>query len=242
MCKPSSLLLVLIALAASASLPCAVVRADAIAYSAKDASGPTPPFVAPVPASADWTITAKYPPPPPDAPPKGDKAPDPRIAEVHTTKTGEIRHDHVVLVDGNESDQWYVSGFLLTMPPGSTEVAVYDLSNDPPPDPRDGNPTLAKGFPGVGWVKFDAYDQTVPYEKHTCYHYLAGEIGSGEAWIDTETKLPVAYKAGDAVYKYRFNEPPTGPLVLPAVYREAMERAQKMIEHRRQLQRDLLGK
>jgi hypothetical protein len=203
---------------------------------AKDLSDippPTPPFVAPVPENADWVLTVKYPAKPaaaPDAP----ALPDLRVTEVHSMKTGDIKHDELTSADGKKRDNWYVGTlYLWAVPQG--DVLAADLSGTPA-NPMDSSPSVSNGFPGVGWVSLNNYDKVVFWEKRPCYHYATEGL---QAWVDVETLLPVAYIAGNATYVFKFNAPPTQPLVLPPSFQKTLDAAKQVSSRRAQIERKL---
>ena len=210
----------------------------ASASASRDSAPPSPPYVASVPENADWTITITnppLPPPPPETPPQ----PDLRATEVHTTKAGALRRNQVTAANSGTPpiEHWTLPNlYFWTTPQG--KPIMTDLSSNPPSDGKDADPESPKGFPGVAWVKLELFDQTLTFEKHTCHHYVLPG-GALEAWIDTETRLPVAYQQGDTVYLYKFNAFPGGTLTLPASFQGLNEAAQKVIDRRKELMRTI---
>jgi len=203
---------------------------------------PTPPLVAPVPERADWTVTLQYPPAPARvAPPTPGTSVQPaqRTAEVHSTKSGNLKRDRITATDGTFEDHWYAGSLYLWPYPGG-KVYISDM-NDAPSDPGNPEPSVASGFPGVAWLRLECYDKVESFEQRPCYHYVMQGVAM-EAWIDVQTRFPLAYKCGDVVYQFKFNPPPAGPLALPPAYQEALDSAQKAIDHRDQLAKDLQRK
>lgn len=182
---------------------------------------PTAPFVAAVPARCAWTVTVQnktLPAPPPGAAPR----PDNRVSEVRSTQVDGVRRDVVVFGDTGTNEYWFLPGvrFWTTL---QHEVAATQTAA---PDPLDSFPSASKGFPGVQWASLASYDQPVRFEKVVCYHYTAA--GDHEAWIDVETRMPVAYKGPDATYRFTFGAAPDA-LTPPAPYQEAMEKYRQIM-------------
>lgn len=209
-----------------------------LAQDLKDLPPPSAPFVAPVPENADWVVTLQR----PKVPPKADGSPaapapaDRRIIEVQTTKTGKFRRDRITSADGVTEERWFVD-MLLLWPTTGGEVAATDLSGIPF-DAEDPNPSVPRGFPGVGWPRIEFYDKPVLFEKRPSYHYVHEAT---EAWIDAETRLPLAYKSANATFQFRFNPPPTAPLTPPDAYQKTLAICEKAAAYRKKLQKDLSG-
>jgi len=203
----------------------------AIAQDLTQIPPPKSPLVAPVPMNADWTVTVKY----PAASSSHPAQPDGRLISVHSTKTGSFKRDLISYTGGKLDENWYANSlFLYANTQGG--VSANDMDGDPPPDKADPNPSVANGFPGVAWLRLDRYDRVVIYEKRPCYHY-ADE--NSEAWIDTETGFPVAYKSGDLVFGFTFNASPSSPLTLPPAYQKAFEFCQGAIDRRKEVSKVL---
>ncbi|MEO7933409.1 MAG: hypothetical protein ABIT76_09655 [Chthoniobacterales bacterium] len=203
------------------------------AQSLEEIPPPAPPLVAPVPQKADWTVTVQL---PPLLPPKDGTTTrqDKRITKVHSNRTGKLRRDRVSAADGTTVENWYADTLLL-WPSNDGEVAASDLSGIPL-DTEDPSPSVPRGFPGTGWIKLEYYDKVVLVEKRPYYHYVHGNT---EAWIDVETKLPLAYKFSNTPYRYTFNEPPVEPLILPLPYQKTLDICEKDSAYRKQVENDL---
>ena len=126
--------------------------------------------------------------------------------------TGKLRRDMLAYSDGQKVVHWITEAMVFwTTPQG--QVSVSDLRAAPPVDPGDPDPTTVGAFPGVRWLQIAYYDKVVVMGKLHAYHYVHED---SEAWIETKTLLPLAYKSGGAVYSYSFGDPPAEPLALPA--------------------------
>lgn len=205
------------------------------AQDVKDVPPPKAPFVAPVPENADWVVTAKNPPVTGTAP-DGTPLPNKSITSVQSTKVGRFKRDRITTGDGAIEERWFVD-MLLLCPTPKGDVAAVDLSSIPP-QVEDSNPSIPHGFPGVGWLKPEYYEGVVLLSKRPYYHYVHG---STEAWVDVETKLPLAYKFGNFEFQFKFNAPPTGPLTMPDDYQKALKICDEALAYRKKLMKDLSG-
>ena len=200
-----------------------VVSIVARAQETKVTHPPAAPLVTPAPEYADSTVTVKYP-TEPTPPPHAPKHHDWRYVEVHSTKAGKLKRDLLTSRDGIKSEKWFVDSILLwTTPDG--KVSVSDTSGAPPSMPEDPNPSVPHGFPGVAWISLENFVGEVIYQKQVCYHYVAEGT---EAWIDVESKLPVAYQSAGTLYQFKFNPPPTEPLTMPPAYQKALDTVSQM--------------
>lgn len=194
---------------------------------------PKAPLVAPVPENADWTVTIKY--PTASAQPGAAGQADRRMAEVHSTKTGKLKRDVIAYASGPAEEHWYADTlFLWTNPQGG--VAVNDLTGGIATESTDPSPSVATGFPGMGWLRIEDFDKVVLVEKRPAYHFAHD---GREAWVDVETKRPVMYKSGDLLFRYQFNAPPTSALALPPEFQKAADFCQAAKERRKQVAKEL---
>lgn len=199
-----------------------------------DIPPPTPPLVADVPNLADWTIEvaqvsgigAKG---------KTSSVRSSEISEVRSTKTGQIKRDAITYGDGTKRDHWFIGNLMLWKTDEGVIVA-NDLSAMFVEDPTEASPSIPTGFPGTAWLKPAFFEKVVLQEKRPCYHFVGPGV---EAWIDVETKLPVAYKKGEIIYKYTFGTAPVEPLVLPEDYQKILEKAQRSLDRRAAIQEKL---
>ncbi|MFV0416639.1 MAG: hypothetical protein ACK5NG_09770, partial [Chthoniobacterales bacterium] len=188
---------------------------------------PGPPFVAPVPERASWTVTADF--------PKTDTGKPAASAwsekKVHTIRTGDILQKEIRYVNDSTSTQWLVNHMLLRESEGAG-VTVSDVSV---PQAAD---TLKQAwqYPGVAWVQADFFKGTVDFKKQKCNHYASGRQ---EAWINAKTKRPVAYQENGILYEFSFQPVPTDTLILPKKFQASLDRALRLINRRKQLAEDL---
>jgi hypothetical protein len=212
---------------------------------------PQPPFVAPVPDKAQWTISLD--PKKTGASSSGSsqetKGSSRGLTEIISTKSGPLKQDIQVFADGKKIEFWYVGNVVLIPASNNRDILSLDdqaliptAEHNPGMNAADleiGNLIQSRGFPGLGWLKLKYYTGVVTVAKTQCYHFAlpdpATSNPAAEAWIEVKTKLPVAYMARGTVYTFHFGDPPTAPLSLPPAYASTLDRAQRMADHIRQL-------
>ena len=201
---------------------------------------PSPPWVATPPDSAQWRITVK--------PAKDDASPTPKpdpknsrqLKQVLCEKQGSVKRDIRIYSDGSTEEYWYTDGLeLRPAMPGSTHIMISSASSGPNTDfEKMVDPVSSPGFAGVGWIKAADYRDTIQYMGVKCDHFARDKEG-WEAWIDADTKLPVAFKAEDALYVYSFEQPTA--FAMPSAYQHVYDNYHKQILHTQQLMKDLGG-
>jgi hypothetical protein len=201
--------------------------AEAFAQNVQDIPPPKPPLVTAVPDKAEWTIKVEFP-DAPKLPPDAPKPRDWRYVEVQTTKVGAVKRDLITTREGLKQERWFVDSMLFWTDPKG-EVSVSDMRAAEAADPDEDSPSVPSGFPGVGWLKLENYKDVVVFEKRLSYHYAKDEA---DAWIDVETKLPLAYKRGKILYRYSFAPSPSASLVMPPAYQTALDTVRRMIRTR----------
>ena len=199
-----------------------------------DVPPPTAPFVAAVPDSADWTLTVKLPTQPASAEPAPVRS-GWRIVEVHSTRKGKLKRDIITYANGTKAERWFADNLLFWKSAEGSVIANNLSGNSADPDLAANTPSIPSGFFGADWLKQSFYDQVVPVEKRPCYHFASP---NKEAWIDVESKLPVACKLGDVVYRYTFNAPPEA-LAFPPDFQKAWNDYQAMANRGKDFQQKL---
>jgi len=225
--RSTALLLVLFGL----SIPGRLLSAG----TAADVPPPAPPFVAPVPESADWVLTVK----PPAQPSPGGSAgghPEWRIQEVHSTVSGNRKRDVITYGNGTKAERWFMDNLLFWKSADGSVIANNLSSNSADPAMVANTPSIGAGFFGTDWLKLPFYDGVVAVEKRPCYHFVHQ---NKEAWIDVKTKLPVACKLGGVVYLFAFNAPPSDGLILPPEFKKAWEDYQAMLNRGKAFQQSI---
>lgn len=212
-----------------------------LAQSSLEIPPPSAPLVQKAPANAEWTVAARLPETQQTEPvavtPSTSPKVDSRILLVHSTQTGKVKRDQITYADKRQAEFWYVENwFLTTNAQGESEI--YDRSVSIPAEMGEIrlSPSVTSGYPGLDWLTLGNYKSVVALEKRQAYHYDNGDY---EAWIDVETKLPLAFKADGIVYTFTFNEPPVTSLTLPPGHLAAYQKVSKLMERRRKLADDI---
>ena len=177
---------------------------------------PQAPFIAPPPEFGSWTVQVL------------GAAQKEQAQKIHCVKTGEIKRDTFIEADGTRRELWYVGKFALTKYEHSQKVALEDAAGlARERGSKTGSLVYGAGFPGFTWLDLRHYKGVTSVGGRRCHHFqLPPETGQSgvEAWVDADTKYPVAIKAEGLVYAYEFHAPPSGMLQLPPEYAEALRR------------------
>lgn len=212
----------------------AVLCQSALVRAAEDVPPPKPPLLASTPDPGDWTLVIKNPGLP--APESGvAPKPDLRIVEVHSTQRDKLKRDILTYANGTSEERWFVAGLLLWKS-ASGEVVAHDMTDSGPGSVGTSIPSVPSGFVGLDWLSLSNYKGAVTWEKRNCYHFSAKGM---DAWIDVETKFPVALKVGDYVFQYTFNAPPAAPLNFPTEFQATWDLYQSRINKTVEFQKSL---
>jgi len=197
---------------------------------------PKAPFVRPVPDFAEWTVTMQK-------TSELAKATPSKIREVHVIKTKDTARVSISYSDQTTEEYWIANHAILTPNSSNTRITLMPVTSAKASFERDLqganeaelSPRFFGYFAGITWISESCFDRVVFLERHPCYHYVAAK--RMEAWIDSDTRLPVAYKdlVSNTTYRYTFAPPPKDLLVLPTRYREAVDQFGKQEERRHRL-------
>lgn len=195
---------------------------------------PKPPLLAPAPDPGDWTLLIKN---PAEPAPESGAAPkaDFRIVEVRSTVKDKLKRDVITYGTGKSDERWFLGDFLLWKGTNG-EVIAHDMRDTGPGSVGGGFPSVATGFPSLEWLSMLNYDKVVTLDKRPCYHFVSKTM---EAWIDVNTKLPVAAKYGDFLYQYTFNPAPSAPLVMPPEFQATWDLYQARLKKTEDFQKSL---
>lgn len=212
---------------------------------------PSPPLVLPLPKMMRVTLLLKEDKPAPEEGP----VPAPSLSgavvtwkSVEVVKTGDIRLITATMTDGGSHDTWVLGGKLFNKTFDGRQVSCGDYQPMFPSFFQTGNTS----FYGTDWITLKNYKGVVSFGGKQCYFYESleavsdqgfgpgGESGRSvtppkilqRAWIDEETKLPVAATLPEGLVRYRFAKPPDSPLTPPEEYVEYFLRMKKEAERR----------
>lgn len=227
-----------------------MLSAQAPARKPSDFPPPHSPFVKPVPEKASWTIVPQE---TSSEPKKGEVVrAQPRIVSIESLRNGDLKRDLIVYSSGQREEIWYFQGQALLSTDGGKVVVRSQAILDDGGHSEGvfrllGNDFKAAGFPGLKWVDQKYYTGVVMFNDIVpCYHYVLrgkdpnseADIDAGEAWISAENGLPVAYISENALYVYRFGEPPVGTLALPPIFEAAFLKVKQAQDRQRRLEAD----
>jgi hypothetical protein len=226
-------------------LPCvlSLVVAHAFSQQADDApQAPAGPLLRSAPDFSEWTVTCHY---TDEQSPKAGEAPTPipasmggllkRTRTETITKTGDIMRVVTVDIAGNSSEKWYDKGAQYTKPPGSTEW--FSASNNEPADTKNAyftQPLPASGFRDMEWINDQSYAGVIQLGEYQCLVFTPGGLHADDtkdaakqrtalaakskvAYIDANSRLPIALRLPGEVRQFQFSDPPPSvALALPA--------------------------
>jgi hypothetical protein len=176
---------------------------------------PSPPLLAPAPNPGNWTINVKQkkPLPPPSKDPKLAKLESlrpgkaARMVQQTVEQAGKDWHWETTWEDGKKDTYWLYRGVIVLYQPRYFQAnkLIMDRAGSPSapakPDQTD--------FPDVAWIAPKYFTGTVSYEGRKCHCYAREETngrGKEVAWIDAETRLPVAVETEATLKTYTFNK------------------------------------
>ncbi|CAN5342639.1 hypothetical protein BH09VER1_BH09VER1_27650 [soil metagenome] len=201
---------------------------------AQEIPPPKPPFIASAPDPGDWTLLIKE--SSATQPGQGGSSKSGYgIVEVHSTQVGKVKRDIITYAGGAKQERWFAENVLLWKGPDG-DVIAGDMRDAGPGTGGGSIPSVPTGFPGLAWLSVSNYDKVVPLGKRSCYHFSQE---SKDAWIDVETKLPVASKFGDLYFAYTFNSPPSEALKFPAEYQKTWDQYQARLNRAAEFQKSL---
>ena len=214
-------------------------------------TAPTPPFVTFGGDKAAWTVDISYRPPPgdkkssatpPDTSNSAKRDPNAHAVKVEAVRTGTISRYHITWSDGSVTEEWLTPKYLFPQDHLSGESGILY------------RPGLRKTFrypqfdeTQFGWVKQNAFAGKQNYKGKECFNYKsmvtvlhmdaddAEDVqvapASYQAWIDTNTNLPVAFDDGQLqiLYVYTFLPPPVETLVLPPKFQELVTQYERAV-------------
>jgi len=154
------------------------------------AQTPTPPYLATVPPKLHWIVTFSY---------IAKSAPD-SIASIDTTKVGTTKRVLVKYVDGS-SRQYDILGSDCYTEVPSLGLQCLRISDGYHPFPFYDEP-----FPFTACVSAANFKERTIYQGMPAFHY---QDAAAEAWISTETRLPIgADQIGAVKTTYQYLPPP----------------------------------
>lgn len=190
---------------------------------------PAPPFVAALPASFHAVLSF-------DNALKAGKALDPAKAggeilpkEIDVVKVGNIEQQTISWSDKSKTMALFIEGHQLFEDPKTKTVSVFAAEATQSAAAEDIVPCWA--FYATAWINATHFKETIKLGDKQCHHYTEGERPLGEdgktrlqvreAWIDAETRLPIAVRSDAGGVHYKYLAIPSGPITLPPAFQKA---------------------
>ncbi len=211
------------------------------------ANPPAGPLLRAVPDCSQWEITFRY----PDdrrskergAPVQADASRNARPRKTVTTKTGRIVHEQQTDVIDRVTEWWFdgptqyykTAGdalWLQLLPDAHQSVGMATTYRALPPS----------GYHDLEWINETTYVGTILYGQGNCLVFAPKgarsldlsdpaqrpkllEAAHTLAYVDADTRLPLAVKAGGVVRTFVFDAPPTQAQRFPADLAEQIKKA-----------------
>jgi hypothetical protein len=159
-------------------------------------------LLADMPASGRWTVKVTQAKKAPENPMGTDGVPLRFVKELRFTKSGTTITLKKLWSDGTNEESWVVKGCLMDIPPNWPFVRMGSMGMMAAIH-ANGDLPSGKGFSGFEWLNQKTFKDVVSLKDKKCNYYQSDD-GIREAWIDVDSKLPVARKTEDALYEYEF--------------------------------------
>jgi len=149
--------------------------------------------------------------------------------EVAMTKTGKIMLREVRTQGGQVVPTWCVGGFQITLFGNSSIIRAKNPDPTiPTPDYEDYSDS---DFLGFDWITLAKYTGIKEFGGRKCIVFQENDAGGiRSAYIDLETRLPVALIAGGGTRTYVFKTPPTSELTLPPPVVQLLKNRQREMD------------
>ena len=178
-----------------------------------------------MPEMASWTITFVY---VDEAvartaqPGRGD-----RVKTITISKTGETYLEQTTRRSGGVEEKWVYNGVQFKGYRNNTSILLIS----PPSGDGAVNPEwsdYSKGdFPELAWLVADNYAGVEKYDKKTVWLF---NKDNQRAWLNPETKLPIATTNGQITMTYTYNAAPEDPLIPPQKYLDILAKYRRGLE------------
>lgn len=177
--------------------------------------------------NAAWTVNITY----HDKGTGSSTQPNPMTVEA--VRADEIIHYHTIWTNNRSTDDWLTKDFIFFQ-----DVNTGHIS----PMQKGGSVFEYYGYDNArfDWVNSgEVVSPRESYQGKICLHVRKGRREEPntdarsqsspimQAWIDSQTHLPVAFDDGHALYAYTFLPAPKDPLVLPQSYQDLKDRFTK---------------
>lgn len=202
---------------------------------------PVGPLLKSAPDFSQWTVKYEYP-----------KATDPKdqaqngaeTIQVSIVKTGNIVSEEIVDRRGGHESIWHVGGTQYRKPAGQGDWFESVASVGGNIGNSDFSPLPANGYRGWDWIGPDSYAGTIALDTGACFVFVPGGAqklkASGGAptkdqiaaqpliaFVNVETRLPVALRVGGITQRFVFAAPPTAIQQFPSDLADAIKKGEE---------------
>ncbi|MEM6822249.1 MAG: hypothetical protein AAF558_09935 [Verrucomicrobiota bacterium] len=159
-----------------------------------------------------------------------------QLTEIRSYKFDNLKQDILIYADGSRQEYWHTDEFTLSQRP-NRKISIHKKPSDELP--IYGNLTVSPGYPGFDWLKLGYYRGVETLDDVTCYYFRlevnesvesaetqTTTLSIAEAWVDTQTRRPVAYQANNIRYRYYFTPGSKRHPVMPKSFADAFKRFQ----------------
>ncbi len=162
-----------------------------------------------------------------------------RLIKVEGASDGKTRQEIRTWSDGTVTEAWALPGITLFQNPAllPQDIQIFEAGSGV--EAGDG---ILKDFTELAWTSEENYRKRATYKGRPADHYAAssrggeGEEAAGssnrsaemQAWIDPQTRLPIAMLRGAELREYSFTANAPAALTPSRVFQEFMHRLQKL--------------
>jgi hypothetical protein len=194
---------------------------------------PTPPFLNPAPETSAWIITVT---PPASSSGFGAKPSPKQLKQIQVTKAGDTRREVSVLNDGTATEDWFYKGVHLVF----DKNADYAVAIDPYASAKSAPPAAEIDFYDFSWINASDFIGKTSRSGQVCYYFIHQfPTRREEAWINAQTKLPVAIRSELRQWEYQFTASSESSLTIPPVFQAAYDLHKKQLENAKRIQANM---
>ena len=162
-----------------------------------------------------------------------------RLIKVEGASDGKIRQETRTWSDGAVTEAWALPGITLFQNPTllPEDIQIYEAGSG-----FEAGDGILNSFTELAWISEENYQKRATYKGRPVDHYAAssrtgereqaagGSSRSAEmqAWIDPQTRLPVALLRGTELREYTFTANASATLTPPRVFQEFLKQLQKL--------------